>query len=103
MEEELGSIEPGKRAHLVVVAGELFDEEAQILDVWIDGLRYLVEERPEVDLRGKWQLGHIPVIYSVTYALPSRRWDAYDTAYAVPAGLCEAGVPSASPPQRPQL
>ena len=56
VEEELGTIEAGKRAHLIVVEGELFDEEAQILDVWIDGLRYMVEERPEIDLRGRWQL-----------------------------------------------
>ncbi len=34
----------------------------------------------------------IPVIYEGTLALPSRRWEPYDTRFTVPAKLYEAGV-----------
>jgi len=34
----------------------------------------------------------VPVIVSEVYRLPLRRWEAYDTAYTVPARLHEAGV-----------
>ncbi|MFQ5824784.1 MAG: amidohydrolase family protein [bacterium] len=61
VERQLGSIEPGKLAHLVVTDGELFDEKTKILDVWINGNRYEIKKKPEVDPRGTWQL---------TFALP---------------------------------
>ncbi len=54
--EQLGTIEAGKLADLVVTDGDLFAEKTKIFDVWIDGKRYEVERRPEVDPRGKWQL-----------------------------------------------
>ena len=36
--DQLGTLEPGKRAHFSIVDGDLFeDEDAEILGVWIDG------------------------------------------------------------------
>lgn len=52
----LGTIERGKRAHLVIADGDLFGEKTKILDVWIDGQRYELEPRPHVDPRGQWRL-----------------------------------------------
>jgi len=54
--DELGSIEKGKRAHLVVTEGELFDPERVIRQVWIDGEPIDVEPKPEVDPRGEWDV-----------------------------------------------
>lgn len=56
MENQLGTIATGKLANLVVTDGDLFDEKTQILDTWILGERYENKKRPEVDLRGKWDI-----------------------------------------------
>lgn len=56
VQKQLGSITPGKLAHLVVTEGELFDPQSKILDVWVNGKRYEVTKKPEVDPRGRWQL-----------------------------------------------
>jgi imidazolonepropionase-like amidohydrolase len=56
MENQLGTVAAGKFANLVVTDGDLFDEKTQILDTWVTGVRYENKKRPEVDLRGKWDL-----------------------------------------------
>jgi imidazolonepropionase-like amidohydrolase len=56
MENQLGTIATGKMANLVMTDGDLFDEKTQILDTWIAGVRYENKKRPEVDLRGKWEI-----------------------------------------------
>lgn len=40
---ELGTIEPGKRAHLVLTDGDLFAERTRILETWIDGARHEIQ------------------------------------------------------------
>ncbi len=37
VERQVGTLDPGKRADLVIVNGDLFDEEAEIVAVWVDG------------------------------------------------------------------
>ncbi|RMF70579.1 MAG: amidohydrolase, partial [Calditrichaeota bacterium] len=54
--DRLGTVETGKLGHLVVTDGDLFGEKTHILDVWVDGHRYEIEARPEVDPRGAWEL-----------------------------------------------
>lgn len=54
LQQQLGTVEAGKLAHLMVTDGDLFQEKTKILDVWVDGNRYRVKEKPEVDPRGKW-------------------------------------------------
>ena len=56
LSKQLGSVERGKLAHLVVTDGSLFGEKTKIYDVWVDGRRYEVEPKPEVDPRGTWQI-----------------------------------------------
>ena len=50
----LGRVAPGYQAHLVVVDGELFDEDRTIRDVWVGGRRYEIEAAPETDRSGDW-------------------------------------------------
>jgi len=53
--DQLGTIDRGKRAHLVVTDGDLFAKKTKIIDVWIDGAVHEINKRPEVDPRGTWQ------------------------------------------------
>jgi imidazolonepropionase-like amidohydrolase len=53
---ELGSLEKGKLAHVVVTDGDLFDEETEVVEVWVDGHRHEVADHPPVDPRGDWRL-----------------------------------------------
>lgn len=58
LEDRLGTLEAGKIANLVVAEGELFTEDTAVREVWIDGVRYEIEERlpPEVEPAGEWEL-----------------------------------------------
>ncbi len=56
MENQIGTVAAGKMANLIVTDGDLFDEKTQILDTWVAGERYENKKRPEVDLRGKWEV-----------------------------------------------
>ncbi len=56
LRDRLGTIEPGRLAHLTVTDGPLFAENVVVRDVWVDGVPYQVTPRPPADPRGKWQL-----------------------------------------------
>ncbi len=66
VEKELGSITKGKRAHLVVTAGNLFDKDRKIRQVWVDGNLFEIDAKPEVDPEGIWAVtidqGEIPPV-----------------------------------------
>jgi len=49
-----GTLAAGKAANVVVVDGDLFDDEAVVRDVWVDGVRYEINPAPRVDPRGEW-------------------------------------------------
>jgi imidazolonepropionase-like amidohydrolase len=51
-----GTLEPGKAADVVVVEGDLFDDDAEIRDVWIAGIRHEVSAAPRSDARGEWSV-----------------------------------------------
>ncbi len=51
-----GSLQAGKAANLVVAEGDLFESEARILDVWVDGDRFQVNSPTEVDMSGEWEI-----------------------------------------------
>ena len=54
--DQLGTIEKGRLAHLVVTDGDLFAEGTQIMALWIDGDRHRVNDPAHLDLRGNWTL-----------------------------------------------
>ncbi|MEE2711020.1 MAG: amidohydrolase family protein [Gemmatimonadota bacterium] len=56
LRDRLGTIEPGKLAHLTVTDGPLFAENVEVRDVWVHGIRYEVTPRSPADPRGKWQV-----------------------------------------------
>lgn len=54
MEKQLGTIESGKIANIVLTEGELFSDKAKIRETWIAGKRYEVKPKVETDIRGIW-------------------------------------------------
>lgn len=56
VDNKLGTIERGKIANLVVTDGDLFAEKTKVIETWIDGARYEVATKPELDVRGDWKL-----------------------------------------------
>jgi hypothetical protein len=62
LSEQLGSIEPGKVANLIVADGDLFGEKTKIKVVFVNGHKYEVREPgrptepPTINATGKWTL-----------------------------------------------
>jgi len=57
LDQQVGKVETGLIANLVVVDGDLFAKDTKIREVWVDGDRYEVEkvEPPVGDPRGTWE------------------------------------------------
>ena len=51
-----GTIEEGKIANLVVSEGDLFTQEAEVRDVWVQGRVYDITRPAQIDPRGTWQI-----------------------------------------------
>jgi imidazolonepropionase-like amidohydrolase len=51
-----GTLETGKKANIVVADGDIFENGSQILDVWVEGSRFVVNREDAVDPRGGWQI-----------------------------------------------
>jgi len=80
-----------KEIPVFVVANEIRQIQAALDWARTEDIRMiLLAGRDAWLVAGELAERHVPVIYSVTHA--SRRWDAYDTSYAAPARLYEAGV-----------
>ena len=61
VEEQVGSIEAGKIANLVIATDDLFEEEVKVKYVFVDGKKYEIKEKkkaegePKVDVTGTWE------------------------------------------------
>jgi len=49
-----GTLAVGKLANLVVVKGDLFDRKSEIRDVWVGGVRHVVQAPKDLGLDGAW-------------------------------------------------
>jgi imidazolonepropionase-like amidohydrolase len=56
MEKLLGTLEVGKIANFMIVNKSVFQDDAKIFQIWIDGEKYDVEGMPEFDPRGDWKV-----------------------------------------------
>jgi imidazolonepropionase-like amidohydrolase len=52
----LGQVRPGYRANLVVTDRPIFEDDARVLDVYIDGVRHTVGSRDDANLNGVWRM-----------------------------------------------
>ena len=55
-ERDLGTLEAGRVANLVVVDGDLFDKKSRIRAVWVAGVRHEIEQKQPQGLDGDWTL-----------------------------------------------
>jgi len=62
---EMGTIEPGMRANLTIVDGELFERKGRVRAVWIDGVRTEVKAPEPVDVTGTWTVRAMPAYANV--------------------------------------
>ena len=54
VDKKIGSLEAGKSANFVVADGELFNEKTKVMETWIEGKRYEIKAKPDLDPRGTW-------------------------------------------------
>jgi imidazolonepropionase-like amidohydrolase len=54
-EKNLGTIEPGKLACFIVTDGDLFMSKTKLLETWVEGERFQLQEAARIDVRGQWQ------------------------------------------------
>ncbi|MEZ6013546.1 MAG: amidohydrolase family protein [Planctomycetota bacterium] len=54
--DQLGRVEAGQYANLVVTDGPLFQESTKVRDVWVLGRRHVVEAAPGPDRTGTWSV-----------------------------------------------
>jgi imidazolonepropionase-like amidohydrolase len=69
VDQQAGSLDPGKAADFIVTTGDLFADKTVIRESWIDGKRYEVKPAPEIDPRGTWNLSIAGVSPSDTVIL----------------------------------
>ncbi|MBZ0173482.1 MAG: amidohydrolase family protein, partial [Phycisphaerales bacterium] len=53
--DQIGTIEKGKRANLLVTSGPVFDKDSEFYDIWIDGVRHELGDRPGPGFDGDWR------------------------------------------------
>lgn len=51
-----GTLEAGKAANLIIAEDDLFETQAQILDVWVEGERFRINQVSPIDPRGEWEI-----------------------------------------------
>lgn len=51
-----GTLEAGKAANIIVADGDLFENGAKIIDLWVDGSHYRINHEKELDPRGEWEI-----------------------------------------------
>jgi len=56
LSNQLGSLEKGKLANLFITDGDLFKDNTQILETWVNGRKHSVIPLPDEDPRGQWKV-----------------------------------------------
>jgi imidazolonepropionase-like amidohydrolase len=59
--DQLGTIAMGRLASLVVTNGDLFDDDTEVVETWVDGVRYEHESSPTRSVEGHFQLKMLAV------------------------------------------
>lgn len=58
MADKLGSLEKGKLANFLITDNPIFEKETSILENWVQGNRYILQESSGVDLLGTYELAN---------------------------------------------
>lgn len=54
--DQVGSLDPGKHANFIITSGPVFQEGTQILQNWVQGIKYSVKEEAWLDIKGTYAL-----------------------------------------------
>ena len=54
--DQVGTLEPGKLANFIITSGPVFQENTQILQNWVQGVKYAVKEEAWNDAKGMYRL-----------------------------------------------
>lgn len=54
--ETHGTLETGKVADFIIADGDIFDADTRIADVWIDGMRYKIQDVDMIQPSGSWAI-----------------------------------------------
>lgn len=65
MESELGSLEKGKWANLLITSGPLFDKTSKIHENWVQGKRFVINDWRKPAILGKYDLNIDSKVYSL--------------------------------------
>ncbi len=66
VESELGTIEAGKRATLLVTDGDIFTRKGRVEALWIDGKRTEINAPKVIDIAGTWVINALPRVIPPT-------------------------------------
>lgn len=54
--DEIGSLKEGSFANFLITSGEIFDKETTVYENWVQGTKYVINDRLAKDIRGEYQL-----------------------------------------------
>jgi len=77
-----GTLETGKVANMIVTDGDLFTENAHILDVWVDGNRFEITNEEMVNPRGEWKVTSLNNDINGTLLIEENRPGRFDGTYS---------------------
>ncbi|MFT4757988.1 MAG: imidazolonepropionase-like amidohydrolase, partial [Vicingaceae bacterium] len=53
---EIGSLKEGSFANFLITSGEIFDKETTVYENWVQGSKYVINDRLAKDIRGEYEL-----------------------------------------------
>ncbi len=56
VEDQVGTLDPGKLANMVVMDKSMFERKAKVLETWVAGKRHRFDRKPNRSVEGKWTL-----------------------------------------------
>ena len=56
LDDKIGTLEKGKWANFIITSDELFEENGEILENWVQGERTIIQRSDLIDTRGKYNL-----------------------------------------------
>lgn len=67
--DQVGSLDPGKHANFIITTGPIFQEGSQILQNWVQGVKYGVKEDAWLDIKGTYTLNLVSAKGNQTYTV----------------------------------
>lgn len=86
MYDKTGSLDAGKLANFIITDGLVFDEQTTLLQNWVQGKRYIINDKGWNDYRGNYQLNVKDNNQSINYSLEVKGKPSKLSATIQPSG-----------------